>query len=265
MRDTLRCATQRATAGIRGLASRADAYGRFRDGVGITSGQVDRYRAAWEEANRVAADAEGPVWVVLGDSAAQGIGASGPFAGWVGQVRDRLQVRDGRDWRVMNLSVSGARAHDVLDEQLPHLWRLTAGPSPVPVTLVVCAIGGNDMYRSSSWGIRDRFTRLVASLPLPGQVGPGSQTVITTLPQGLGWRRANIANRIIRTQAPRRGLCVADLWATTGPPWKGRYAEDFFHPNNIGYARWADAIFPAIDKALPLPTRRHRCTRQSAQ
>ncbi|MGI9016175.1 MAG: SGNH/GDSL hydrolase family protein [Euzebya sp.] len=241
MRDTWRCAAQNLSIGVRGVAAKRLPVSRWRQGAGITSGQVDTYRWAWEQANRDELQRHGPLMVVLGDSAAQGVGASGPFTGWVGQVRARLEDHEGRRWRVLNLSVSGARAHDVLDHQLPRLWRVDQ-----PVDLVICAIGGNDMYRSTSWHIADRFTRLVASLPGPGDLGPGSRTIITTLPQGLGRRRAAIANRIISEGAPQRGIDVADLWATTGPPWQGKYAEDFFHPNDIGYRHWADGIFPSL-------------------
>lgn len=233
----LRCAAENLSIGVRGAAGRLNPLA----GVKVTSGQVDPYRRRWMAANAAALEADGPLWVVLGDSAAQGVGASSPFKGWVGQVRQRLEAHDGHPWRVVNLSVSGARAHDVLDEQLPALWRIGQ-----PIDLVVCAIGGNDMYRSTSWQVRERFTRLVGVLPAPGALGDGQRTVLTTLPQGLGRRRAAIANDIVRTHAPRRGIEVADLWATTGPPWQGKYAEDMFHPNDIGYGHWADAIFPAL-------------------
>lgn len=244
MADTWRCAAANVAIGSRGAAGRLNPVGRWREGVGTTSGQVHGYQRRWTAANAAALAAgpdAGPLWVVLGDSAAQGVGASSPFQGWVGQVRRLLESHEGRTWRVVNLSVSGARAHDVLDEQLPALRRLGR-----PVDLVVCAIGGNDMYRSTSWQIRDRFTRLVTALPGPDELAPGQRTVLTTLPQGLGRRRAGIANALVRTLAPARGIEVADLWATTGPPWQGKYAEDFFHPNDVGYGHWADAIAPVV-------------------
>lgn len=240
MSESLACAAENVAIG-----ARRSLIVRFAEGIRATSGQVDDYRWAWEARNRHELERAGPLWVVLGDSASQGIGAAGPFDGWVGQALHRLQARDGRRWRVLNLSVSGARAEDVLDEQLPRLWRLEQ-----PVDLVTCAIGGNDMYRSTSWQVRERFGRLVRALPAPGQVGEGSRTVLTTLPQGLGRRRAGIANRIVAEQAPSRGIAVADLWATTGPPWQGKYAEDFFHPNEVGYGCWVEAILPVMQDVV---------------
>ena len=40
-------------------------------------------------------------------------------------------------------------------------------------------------------------------------------------------------------------LRLADLWAHTGPPCKGLYA-DGFHPNDKGYRQWADAVAEAL-------------------
>ena len=250
MLDTIACAMENVGVLVKGVASRGltarfNPVGRLREGADITGGQVDGYRWQWEAHNERVLSETGPLAVVLGDSAAQGIGASTPFRGWVGQVFERLRETDSRPWRVVNLSISGARAADVLNTQLPALFRLGQ-----PVDLVICAIGGNDMYRSASWTVREDFTRLVASLPAPGTLSPSQQTVLTTLPQGLGRRRAGIANDIVEGQGPARGIVVADLWATTGPPWQGKYAEDFFHPNDVGYGYWADAIFPAVAAAI---------------
>ena len=209
MSDTLRCAAENLGIQARGIGSRLNPIARFRAGVRRHQqpGRPVPSSVGGPQRGRVVG--EGPLWVVLGDSASQGIGASTPFDGWVGQVQQRSGA-DGPPWRVVNLSVSGARVHDVLDEQLPRLYRLGQ-----PVDLVTCAIGGNDMYRSTSWQIRERFTRLVRSLPGPGDLAEGSRTVLTTLPQGLGRRRAGIANAIVRTAGTR---IAGSRSPTCGPP-----------------------------------------------
>jgi len=71
---------------------------------------VDAYAAQWSASNEQALTSEGPLWVVLGDSAAQGVGACAYDRGWVGIVRDRLIARDGQPWRVLN-PVSIGRSH----------------------------------------------------------------------------------------------------------------------------------------------------------
>src|SRR5687768_14178857 len=79
--------------------------------------RVDAYALKWQRSNGQALEADGLLWLVLGDSAAQGVGASAHDRGWVGQGRTRLIAADPRPWRVLNLSRSGARTREVVDEQ----------------------------------------------------------------------------------------------------------------------------------------------------
>jgi lysophospholipase L1-like esterase len=192
--------------------------------------QTEPYARAWDTANRVDAERTGPLWVVLGDSTAQAIGAPSPDEGYVGQLRPFLPASPTGEWRVLNLSRSGARLADVLDEQIPALHALASAPD-----LLTVAVGANDLLR------RTPLPRLVALMRrLMGELPP--QSVIATLPQGVSGRRAEAVNTIIRDEAPGHGLRVADVWAHTGPPWRGKYASDGFHPNAAGYADWAAAF-----------------------
>jgi lysophospholipase L1-like esterase len=202
--------------------------------------QVARYAAEWEEANGVAlGGATGPLWVVLGDSTAQGIGAPTAHDGYVGQLRRALDDGSAHPWRVVNLSKSGARAADVLDRQLPALAALGEAPD-----LATCAIGANDIVRRTSpAALTERLRAIIARLP--------DRAVIATLPQGLSRERTDAANQVIREEAPAAGLVVADVWARTGPPWRGKYASDGFHPGALGYADWAAAFAAVLDDALP--------------
>jgi len=208
---------------------------KLRPGVATTLGHVDEYRRAWEtETERaLAAGATGPLWVVLGDSTAQGIGASSWDRGYVGLLRAQLEARDSRSWRVVNLSRTGARLSDVLAEQIPALARLGR-----KLDLVTCACGANDLVRPWMRHLPDVLRTLAARLP--------SGAVIATLPQGLGRRRAQLANAVIRSEAPGAGLLVADVWAGSGPPWQGKFAADDFHPNDTGYRSWCDAFAAAL-------------------
>jgi lysophospholipase L1-like esterase len=42
---------------------------------------------------------------------------------------------------------------------------------------------------------------------------------------------------------------VADVWAHTGPPYRGLYF-DGLHPNDRGYLQWADAVEEAVAEAV---------------
>ena len=92
---------------------------RLRPGVAATLGAKDEYRQYWEASNERARHSGGPLWVALGDSTAQGLGASAPDRGYVGQLLVELQEAQRRPWRVVNLSVTGARISDVVREQVP--------------------------------------------------------------------------------------------------------------------------------------------------
>ena len=208
-------------------------------GLRTVHAQVALYAADWEEANGMALAGVGPLWAVLGDSTAQGIGAPSWDEGYVGQLLRALNEGSERQWRVVNLSRSGARAADVVDRQLPALEAL-----PVPPALVTCAIGANDIVgRTPPGQLAGQLREIIARLP--------EGAIIATLSQGLNRERTESANTVVREEAPAAGLLVADVWARTGPPWRGKLAADGFHPGALGYADWAAAFAEVLDRALP--------------
>lgn len=143
----------------------------------------------------------------------------------------RLRERD-PSWRVVNLSRSGARLGEVAGAQLTQLVEL------MPVDLVSCAAGVNDLLRPWPTGTTRALTRIAATIP------PGS--VLATLPRGVRERKAEPLNDAVRALAARYGHRVADLWERTGPPYEGKFSEDRFHPNDRGYEDWAAAFADAL-------------------
>jgi acyl-CoA thioesterase-1 len=187
------------------------------------------------------------LYVALGDSAAQGVGASIPGRSYVGLVAKHLRERTGRSVRVVNLSISGARLRDAVRVQLPALARLNITPD-----LVTVAIGANDIASFDAL----RFERELALVldALPGD------TIVADLPAfyvGAAERRVQIANAIVRRMASQRGFDIADVYANTRRQGAARYAlnqvaADFFHPNDRGYRVWASAFLPLLDRRFPL-------------
>lgn len=224
---------------------RRNVWWRLRAGVRQTSGQVAPFREAWAAANVVtaanvvAAEEGWPLWVVLGDSTAQGVGARAYDAGYVGLVRRWLAARDSVSWRVVNLSASGARVADVLADQLPLLAQQP------DADLVTCVVGGNDLLRTPLVDLARSFQRLLQRLP--------DGAVVGTLPQGLRGGKARRVNAMLRAEAPFAGVRIADVWAHTGPPWRGRYADDLFHPNDLGYESWAQAVWDGLATETAVP------------
>ncbi len=206
-------------------------------GVRRVQDQTQPYAQRWAEANVAALQRSGPLWVALGDSMTQGIGASDFDQGWVGQLSDRLRA-DGWQHRLVNLSVSGARVNEVLEHQVPALDALTeAEGAPA---LVTCIAGSNDIV-SPRWsrGLGERFEALLDRLP--------HHTVVSNLPNPT--REANRVRDLVAARARTGQVVVADMRAEGPRSWRGMLAADTFHPNDVGYAAMADVMQRAMERA----------------
>lgn len=210
----------------------------IRPGIVEVLDRVPEFREAWAEQNAAALEREGPLWLVLGDSTAQGIGCSAYDAGYVGQVRRVLEHRDGRAWRIVNVSRSGARTRAVTREQLPWLDRLGGAPD-----LITCSVGANDIIRPWATSVDRDMSELITRLP--------HGSVLANAPKGLHPGRTARVNALISREAPVHGLVIADVFTHTGPPWGAKLAADSFHPNDTGYHDWAVAFAAAIGVPAP--------------
>ena len=221
----------------RGILTRG--LGLVLPGVRAVNAQVEPYADAWARHNAAALTTSGRRWVVLGDSMSQGIGASAWDAGWVDQAQERLRS-EGHDLVVVNLSSTGARTRDLLDQQLPVLRALPSADSPVP-DLVTVMIGSNDLFAGAGSRRRlpDDFAEMVGLLP--------RGSVVATLPQPRAAARA--ANRHLEQASARGDLTVVDMRSEGPSSWSGRLASDFFHPNDAGYAEIAAAFVPHLRAA----------------
>jgi lysophospholipase L1-like esterase len=204
---------------------------RVLPGVARVEDQIAPYAAAWHERNIAALGATGPLWVVLGDSISQGIGASSVDRGWVPQARSLLH-QAGIDYRVLNLSVSGARVADLIDHQVPAMNALAAAPD-----LVTVFTGSNDVIRKANRrALPQRFSELLALLP--------RGTMIATVPAPRGVL-AEI-NALLDQAAP--GLGLTGVMVAIPP---GARAEDHFHPGDAGHAAIARAFAAAVRARYP--------------
>ncbi len=200
---------------------------RVLPGVREVQDQVVPYAAAWSAQNDAALAATGPLWVALGDSMTQGIGAGAHDRGWVGQLAARMP-----GWRVVNLAIAGGIVRDVLDRQLPALDGLGVVPD-----LVTVMIGSNDMFNP-------RYRpRLASDLPeLLDRLPPG--TVVGNQPGPFS--AALEINRMIDEAVAHRGLVLAEFRDPRTRNWRGRLAADHFHPNELGYAAMAEIMEEAV-------------------
>jgi len=184
------------------------------------------------------------LYVAVGDSAAQGIGASRPGRSYVGMLAAHLRQRTGRPVRVVNLSQSGARLREALQLQLPKLRKLH------PDVLTV-SIGANDIAGFDAERFERELRELYSALP--------RHAIVADLPAfyfGAAERNVRIANEIVRRTADELGLEAAPLYEATKRQSGLRYAlnqvaADFFHPNDRGYRVWASAFIPLLDRRVP--------------
>jgi lysophospholipase L1-like esterase len=178
------------------------------------------------------------LYVALGDSAAQGIGASAPKNSYVGVIADHVATTTGRSVQVVNLSVSGATVALAVADQLPRF----AAYSP---DLVTVAIGANDIAAFDPELFETGIRKVFGALPY--------NAVVADLPYFFfPWneKKVAVANRILREVAEERGLTVVPLHESMRRQGlKGiftQFAEDLFHPNDHGYRVWASAFLPAV-------------------
>lgn len=208
---------------------------RRTDGVLRLAATIPLHSAHWREQRKKSGDL---LYVAIGDSAAQGIGASRPHHSYVGVLARDIRKETGLSVRVVNLSQSGARLREAL-ETLPALARLKPD-------IVTVSIGANDIPDFNPERFERELRQLAAALP--------EFSIIADLPSfyfGEYQRRVRLANEIVRRVAADFGLTVAPLHKVTHARTAARtalrdVAADFFHPNDRGYVVWASSFKPLL-------------------
>lgn len=199
---------------------------------------VGRYKQYWEKRSQESGEI---TYLALGDSAAQGIGASSPARGYVGLIAKRLQQETGKSVRVVNLSVTGAKLSDYLRDQAPKIKDIKAD-------FVTIEIGANDIRTYNEESFKSEFIQVLATLP--------DGTFIANMPlfnsRPGSTNKAKNASIVIEelVQNDKR-LKFVDLQKQTSENQSiFGFAPDLFHPNNISYKHWADAFWLQIEKEL---------------
>ncbi|WP_229662381.1 SGNH/GDSL hydrolase family protein [Agromyces bauzanensis] len=199
------------------------------------------------------------LYVAMGDSAAQGIGASRPDRSYVGLLARDIRATTGPSVRVVNLSVSGATVELAVRDQLPKFAKFRPD-------IVTVAIGANDIAKWDPESFERGVREILAALP--------PHALVANLPFFYfphNERNVAVANRILRSVAEEFGLTVAPLHTVTRLRGVRRmlthFANDLFHPNDHGYKVWAEAFRPALvadldarfpaDAPAPEPTPGH--------
>jgi len=178
-------------------------------------------------------------YLALGDSAAQGIGASSPMRGYVGLIAKQLEAASGKKVRVVNVSESGATVLDVINKQIPKI-------KDVKPDFVTIEIGANDVGIMKPEDFKRYFGDLLPQLP--------AGTFVSNMPlfnsRPSKTEPAREYSRIIEELVKKdKRLRFVDLQKETEEHQSiFGFAPDFFHPNNLSYKNWYRAFWNEIQK-----------------
>lgn len=191
------------------------------------------------------------VYAAVGDSTGVGLGAR-DGGGYVERLFARIEQRRPGS-TLINLSAAGATAADAADRQVARL----DGRRPALVT--VC-VGLNDLLRGrEAEQFAEDYETLVAGLKRPGRA-----VVVANLPdvasapamEGAAAEslrsRLRQFNKVIEDVAARHGARLVDLHKLGGEAGASRpefFSSDGLHPSDLGYARWAEAMWAAVEPA----------------
>lgn len=191
------------------------------------------------------------VYVALGDSTVQGIGASSPATNYVSRLHARLLERY-PNARMVNLGVGGATSRDVVERQLepavalkPHLLTLSIGPNDITSRVTVKAYADN---MDTILGRLAADTSAVIVVNLLPDLAVTPRFRARELASVVG-RLSTEFNEALAGVAKRHGVAVVDLYAASRREVPGHpelLARDGYHPSDLGYARWAELMWEAV-------------------
>lgn len=192
------------------------------------------------------------VYVALGDSAAQGLGASRFEEGYVPRVAAGLKAATGRDVALLNLSLSGGVAASVLGTQLPQLEGLRVAGKQLMPDVVTLDIGGNDVgvAELSPEEFGGQMSAIADRIPKPAFIAD-----IPTFKPLRSEKRASEMSRHIERSAQTDQISLIRLEelsnSLTTYEYISRYhAGDMFHPNSPWYHLWSQLFVNSIADGL---------------
>ncbi len=210
----------------------ADLAKRLSKGVAKVDATVEPFAAFWDEWNHDQLHAEGPLWVALGDSVTQGVGASSPEASYAMLTYTKLRETTGRPWRLINLSMSGGRFADVIEHQLPTMAAASLQPDAVSAI-----VGSNDViWRRNRRAIVHDARALVDLLP--------EATLLSQVSDSQGDLRRRSVNKVFQQAGGDGKIHLFNAWAW--PTMRGMWAEDKFHPNDKAYIEMHRNVWDAF-------------------
>lgn len=195
------------------------------------------------------------LYVALGDSTVEGVAATSPERNYVSRLYERLRTAYPAA-RMLNLGRGGAVSADVVATQLPRAIELRPD-------LVTVSVGPNDItggvtveeYASNV----DRLLRaLVRETRAPVVVNLLPDLAVTPRFSHSDKRERVGAltvrfNEALSREAQHYHVAVVDLYRPSReevPRHPELVATDGYHPSDLGYARWAELMWAAVEPRI---------------
>ena len=196
------------------------------------------------------------VYVALGDSTVEGVGASSSEDNYVSRLHERLRGIYPLT-RMTNLGVGGATASGVRKRQLARAIKLRPD-------LVTLSIGPNDITEKRSL---DDYSRDIDRILQALTVRTTAVVVVNLIPDlGVTPRfrgqereealrqRVLDFNEVLSRHALAYGAEIVDLYGPSQrevPRRPELVAVDRYHPSDAGYALWAELMWVGIEARVP--------------
>ena len=186
------------------------------------------------------------VYVAIGDSTVEGVGASDPSRSCPALVFEKIKNERKRAY-FYNLGKSGARIKDVVELQLAKAVELKPD-------LITISVGANDLrHRTKLRHFEKDFLELIKTLSEKTKAkiiisNIPDLSVVPSIPilvKHLLRFATGRFNRIIKEYAEQFRCILVDLYTGSkihSRKSTGLISEDGLHPSDSGYAIWANAI-----------------------
>jgi len=209
-----------------------------------------------ERARTLPADRSAAVlYVALGDSTVEGVGASSPDRNYVSRLHERLRAAY-PSARVVNLGVGGATSADVLLRQLdraiglrPDLVTLSIGPNDITTRVPVTAYEKN---LDTILGRLRHETTAVAVVNLIPDLAVTPRFSRSREREAVGRLTVGFNEALVRT-GRAHGAELVDLYAASQrevPIQPELIWSDGYHPSDVGYARWAELVWTGVEARI---------------
>ncbi len=196
----------------------------------------------------------GFVFVTLGDSTAEGVGASHKEKTFAAIIYNVLK-QENKKAKFFNLGRSRAKIRDVIDHQLPQIIDLKPD-------LTLISVGANDLRARTKISDFERdFEYLIEEL----KNKTNSKIIVSSIPDFSNLPSISFFlhffvkkliekfNKVLRKKAEEKNIIFVDLhWGSRvfTKKYPELISEDGFHPSDMGYALWAAVIISQAKEHL---------------